>query len=494
MNMSAGDKAALKAAQDIINRGQAAGDQSAVTAGMQAQSKVLADNGTVYQTGSSAAAPDPSVPLPKSWQNASGDTSYAAVAGKGSSAGAALANTMQSLYGPKGMYASALAAQQKANQASVDKAVGALEGQKQTTTQNYADMFRQLYQQKKNAQKNIGQQMAAQGVTGGASESTLLGLETGYAEALRQGQQGRADTLSELDRAITAARLDGDIANAQLAAESAREQTAGYAAVLQNLLNRHDNQQARQTAYEREDAANKLSYARQLALSIAQRGEMPTDELLASAGLSRADVEAIANSAAGDRGKEEETTTYARALEKAQTLAKYGDFSGYGALGYSAQEIAAMKTAYDKAVAAERAASAPKYTPKTYTATQAEQALKVALRGDTSDAVRAVIEGYYGLPMESVLAANGYEPAPEGLTVGSDSWSGDLQAVNSDIAAGKFGSKIMEVQDEVRKMVAAGRTAAQIGAWIDANYSEAEISGAGLEFIKYQLDLVGKGV
>lgn len=270
-------------------------------------------------------------------------------------------------------------------------------------------MFRQLYQQKKNAQKNIGQQMAAQGVTGGASESTLLGMETSYAEALRQGNQGRADALGELDRAITAAKLDGDIANAQLAADSAREQTAGYASVLQGLLNRYDSQQAQQTAYEREDAANKLSYARQLAISIAQGGNMPTDDLLTAAGMTRADAEAIVAGVAQSRQDEQDALTYSQALQKAETLAAYGDFSGYAALGYTAAEIAAMKTAYDKAVAAERAASAPKYTPKTYTAAQAEQALKVAMRGDTSDAVRRVIEGYYGLPMESVLAANGYQ-------------------------------------------------------------------------------------
>ena len=35
-----------------------------------------------------------------------------------------------------------------------------------------------------------------------------------------------------------------------------------------------------------------------------------------------------------------------RAAEKAETLAKYGDFSGYRALGFSEEEIAAMEKAY----------------------------------------------------------------------------------------------------------------------------------------------------
>lgn len=45
-------------------------------------------------------------------------------------------------------------------------------------------------------------------------------------------------------------------------------------------------------------------------------------------------------------------TAYARALERAQTLAAAGDFSGYKALGYSDAEIAALKAAYERAQAA----------------------------------------------------------------------------------------------------------------------------------------------
>jgi hypothetical protein len=403
MAFSTGNQAALKAAQDIIKRGQNLGDQSVVDAGMQAQGKILAEEGVSYQPGSGAGT-------------APGGLTYAQAANGGTAGagkGDALERELKGLYGSGGLYASALAAQQRAQQANVNKAVSTLQGQKQATDRSYADLFRQLYKEKMNAQKNIDQKMAAQGVTGGASESTLLGLETGYSEALRQGEQGRIAAMGDIDRAIAAARLDGDIANARLAAESARAQTDSYANVLRGMIDRQDKQQATKDANERADAANKLSYARQLALAIANGGEMPTDELLASAGLSRADVESIVGSTA-------ETTTYKRALEKAENLAKYGNFSGYAALGYTQEEIAAMKAEYDKAVAADKAAKAPRYTPKTYTATQAEMAVKAALTGNTSDAVRAVIEGYYGIPMESVLAANGYQvpaPKPDGLDV-----------------------------------------------------------------------------
>ena len=107
---------------------------------------------------------------------------------------------LQQLYGEQGSYAQALAAQQEANRANVQKAVGSLQDQKRDTETSYANMFRQLYLNKMKSQKNIGQQLAAQGKTGGAAESTMLGLDTSYSDALRQGEQGRIGALGDLDR------------------------------------------------------------------------------------------------------------------------------------------------------------------------------------------------------------------------------------------------------------------------------------------------------
>ena len=92
-------------------------------------------------------------------------------------------------------YAQALQAQQAAQQAAVQKAVNTLESQKTDTTNQYNDLFRQLYINKMKNQKNIGQQMAAMGVNGGAAESTLLGMNAQYEDALRQGEQGRLDAI-----------------------------------------------------------------------------------------------------------------------------------------------------------------------------------------------------------------------------------------------------------------------------------------------------------
>lgn len=55
----------------------------------------------------------------------------------------------------------------------------------------------------------------------------------------------------------------------------------------------------------------------------------------------------------------EDETEYNRAMAKAQTLAAGGDFSGYKALGYTDQEIAGLKSAYNKAQASVRSGGGP---------------------------------------------------------------------------------------------------------------------------------------
>lgn len=53
-----------------------------------------------------------------------------------------------------------------------------------------------------------------------------------------------------------------------------------------------------------------------------------------------------------DRGTYESEAEYNKALQKAQTLAAAGDFSGYKAMGYTDAEIANLKATYDKAQSA----------------------------------------------------------------------------------------------------------------------------------------------
>lgn len=125
-------------------------------------------------------------------------------------------------------YAQIAAQQEAAKRAAVEQAVGQLEGQKGTVSQSYDDLMRQLYIDRRKAEKNLPQQMAAMGYTGGLTESSALGLQTGYAEALRQGEQQKTTTLTDIDRAISDARLSGEISIAEQAAQLAQQGLLSY--------------------------------------------------------------------------------------------------------------------------------------------------------------------------------------------------------------------------------------------------------------------------
>ena len=231
--------------------------------------------------------------------------SGSATASPAASGSDALLRQYMNLYdSQQGAYAKALAEQKAAQEAAVQRAVNSLESQKSNTNNAYSNLYRQAYIDNMNAKKNINQRLAAQGVSGGAAESTLLGLSTSYADALRQAEQSRIGAISDLDQAISDARLTGDIQSANAAVDSAREQTANYSNVLQSLIDRYDNLNARQTAYDREDAANALAYDResaetvrryayQTAMGMLNSGVMASDELLESAGIGKADAAAI---------------------------------------------------------------------------------------------------------------------------------------------------------------------------------------------------------
>ncbi len=199
-----------------------------------------------------------------------GGTDYAAELERQLAKQSSVLNNMvsdyQNLYsGRNDAYQQIAAQQQAAQAAAVQKAVNSLETQKADADAQYSDLLRQLYIDKMRNRKNLDQQLAAGGVTGGAAESTRLGYDTAYEDALRQGEQGRISALGSLDQAIADARLTGDIESANAAAAAAKEQADAYADTLKFLINRQDKLDAQQEAYEREDAQRAAAYAAQLA-------------------------------------------------------------------------------------------------------------------------------------------------------------------------------------------------------------------------------------
>jgi len=186
-------------------------------------------------------------------------------------------------------YAKQIAQQTAALNAAKDQAVNELNSQKTDVSNEYADMYRQLYLQKMASEKNMAQQLAAQGITGGGSESTMLGLNTDYSNALQTGKQNESKAQSELDQAITNTGLATSQEIAQATADNAINSANSYASALQNLINQY------QTAYQYEQEANNTNrnHAYNMAMQMLQSGITPSDDLLSTAGISKTDALAI---------------------------------------------------------------------------------------------------------------------------------------------------------------------------------------------------------
>lgn len=235
-----------------------------------------------------------------------------------------LMDEIRGLYsGKNSAYDAALEAQKQATAAAVQKATNDLNAQKDETANNYADMYRQLYINKMNSQKNIGQQMAAMGQTGGQAESTLLGLNTSYSDALRQGKQSENNALSALEKAIIDAQLSGSAQDAQATAETAINKANAYAGVLQNLISTYGSLAQAEQAQKNNDR----EYNYNLAMALLGNGQIPSDDVLDSAGISKGNAAAIIAQNAAQSAAKSSGSGGGNNIDKVWTSFKYGDRS-----------------------------------------------------------------------------------------------------------------------------------------------------------------------
>lgn len=225
------------------------------------------------------------------------------------------------------MYDEIMAQQEAAQKAAVEQAVNQLEGQKGDIVQSYDDLYRQLYLDRRRAEKNLPQQLAAMGISGGLTESTALGLQTDYTNALRQGEQEKLSTLNDIDQAISDARLSGDIGIAQNAANLALDRLATYGntiAAMQaqsNWANEFNNANSQwQQSFDAANSQWQQNFQRQQMLDQLNRDDI----------------------------------SYDRKLQLAQYLFENTgglDASGFKALGLSDEQIAAMQNYYSQIMA-----------------------------------------------------------------------------------------------------------------------------------------------
>lgn len=275
--------------------------------------------------------------------------------------------------------------QAAANQAAVEQAVNSLTSQKSDIEQSYDDLYRQLYLDRRRAEKNLPQQLAAMGISGGLTESTALGLQTDYTDALRQGEQEKLSTLNSLDQAISDAKLTGDIESAQSAAQLALDRLNSYGSILSQMQ-------------EQQNLANQMAYQQQQD-QIAYNRQSMLDQL------SRDDV------------------SYDRKLQIAQYLYENtGDASGFRALGLTDAQIRALNNSYALAM--------QQYTGSSGASSGSSSAASSGSSGssysDGGYSSGTYTGGSTALPLESIVSQVrnliGRNRAEDALSVISNNW------------------------------------------------------------------------
>jgi hypothetical protein len=99
-------------------------------------------------------------------------------------------------------YEEMLRKQNRANDLVVEQGVNEYNSQKDSVNQNYDGMARDAYVTMMMGQKNMPQQLAANGIRGGGTETANLGLQTAYQNNLNSVEQNRANDIKSIDDAI----------------------------------------------------------------------------------------------------------------------------------------------------------------------------------------------------------------------------------------------------------------------------------------------------
>lgn len=180
-------------------------------------------------------------------------------------------------------------ATQQAIRAAVQQAIGGYNQQIEDTNEDSKELARQAYVNMMMGGKNLDQQLAANGYAGGMADSQRIALQANYENDLNALERQRVATINELQRAITNAQLTGDMQTAQ--------ELASYLQQIQGQWNNYvmNQQQMANDNYWRQQSidADNQNRAREMALMIMQSGNMPDDETLSAAGISRTQAQAL---------------------------------------------------------------------------------------------------------------------------------------------------------------------------------------------------------
>ena len=202
-------------------------------------------------------------------------------------------------------------------ESATNAAVAELNRQKELTKTNRIDAdkaAKEAYRAAANPFGALEEQRVRLGLDeSGYAESSKLRLASDYAAQLNSNLRAMNEQLQALDVQIAQAKAEGKYQLANML-EARAQNIMQQQMSLQSNLYSGDMQAISQ-------AENTRQYNEQMAYNREQ--------------------DAIANA------RYEEETAYARNLEKAQTLAAIGDFSGFRALGYTDEQINTMKNVWN---------------------------------------------------------------------------------------------------------------------------------------------------
>lgn len=126
------------------------------------------------------------------------------------------------------------AAVRRAIEAQVQAATDQYNSQIKDAGQDYEEAARRAYVSKMMSQRNMDQELAANGIYGGMADSQRIATETNYENDLTDLTTQYQSTIADLQQAITSAKLAGDAQAAESMASYLSQVQAQYASYLQN--------------------------------------------------------------------------------------------------------------------------------------------------------------------------------------------------------------------------------------------------------------------
>ena len=185
---------------------------------------------------------------------------------------------------------------------AVAEAEAQLQAQKDAINLNYDDLTKQHYIDREMAKKDLPQQMAALGLTGGLAESSLLGIGYDYENNLNAAERARSQQLTEQQNYYAQALRDAAREKADMDSAAQQQYFNYYQQAMADKI--AQQQYEEQMAYQRERDAlanqrydTEWAYQQQLDQQSAVKnmvamGIIPSADVLAAAyGLSPEEVE-----------------------------------------------------------------------------------------------------------------------------------------------------------------------------------------------------------